>query len=619
MRTLFLVAALAACGSYPTSTPAQPGTLTLTVTSPAPGAELGGSGGGSAIAVTGTLATTSADYGTLGVWVDGSPAQLDDSGSFTASVPADIGIDHVLVEASDGGGDSATQQFDVLVAADYLAPAAGTTNFTVPDALALDLGQQFFDGQLLGTTLDRTTDPVVAHDLAASLELILWDADLASLLGGGLHVGSGSSALDIQITSVTPSGITVDAAIADGSGVDLDIELDGVELATTGSFTLAGQTLPVQGSLSADMHATVHLNLGVGSDGSIAVTVSDASATVGPLVPSFTGSDGAELDGFIQVGNNDFRTLVTSLIQLQLIPAFTNDLPPLLESLLGATGQLLDGVTFSLDAQLGSAVDVTLGGDVGQLEVAAGPAIGATPGHVTVHQDITIATASTPMHADSRGAARVASPAVAPPTDDASLHVRIADDFFNSLLHALWNGGLLDGSTMEGGLNVTVAAKLQPFVRPVPDEVACTVDGARCDLVLELGELELSLPDLMQSFTIHATAGARIEVSGTTISIVVEQVPDVIVWDTSTVPGGPLTPDAVKSIVTETVWPQLFGAIGDKLHVTLPIPDLASLGIDSLGPALANAQLTLAVHPQSAVTQGFVGLGADLELATPAP
>ena len=64
-------------------------------------------------------------------------------------------------------------------------------------------------------------------------------------------------------------------------------------------------------------------------------------------------------------------------------------------------------------------------------------------------------------------------------------------------------------------------------------------------------------------------------------------------WETSAVPGR-LTPTTRSTTSSSNVvWPQLFGAIGDKLHITLPIPDLAALGLDSLSPNLANAQLQL--------------------------
>jgi hypothetical protein len=621
MRALAVCLVLAGVGacSGKAAKPPAPGTLAVTITSPSPGDELLSSEAAT-ITVTGTVTTSDAAYGVLQAWVNGALTPLDASGSFTAQVTPAVGINHIEVDGEDGYGNVASQSLDVMWAPDYLPTVSGTTGFALSDAFDLYLGQQFFDGSTLGTSsLDLSTNPVVAHDLASSLELILWNIDLASLLSGGIQVGTGSSSLDISITSATPAEIIVNAPIVDtpAQAIDLSIELNGVFLGTSGTFTFGGSALPVAGGLSADMSATAALQLALQADGTIGVTVTNVTATVGPLTPSFTGSDASTLDGFITVGNNDFQTLVDGVIQQQLIPTFTNKLPPLLESLLDATNQLLSNVSFTLDAQLGTSVTVTLAGSIGGLDVVAGPAIGAAPGHITVHQGVAITTTGAPVHATSRGAARVSGAPMLPPTDAASLDLLLSQDFLNALLHSLWNTGLLDGTTTFSGITANVSEKLQPFVIPTPASSPCEIDNVRCDVLLQLGQLQVQLPDFNQSFAINATAGARVEVDGTTVSLVVQQTPAVTVWQTGA--PGRLTDSAVAELVTNVVWPQLFEAIGSKLHITLPIPDLSALGLDSLSPNLANAQLQLDVGESASVTPGYLGLGADLELQTPPP
>jgi hypothetical protein len=615
MRTLALCLLVGACGGLPT--PPEPGTVSLTITSPSPGDQLLATDQ-PMITVTGTLATTNPAYGSLHAWVNGAVADVDDSGAFTAQVAPVLGVNHIRVDGGDGFGAVVTQQLDVMWAPDYLPPASGTTSFDVPDSLDLYLGQLFFDGRRLGTTLDMASDPVVAHDLGSALELILWNIDLASLLDGGIHSSTGSSSLDISIPQATPAEITVDATIADDSAIDLSIDLDGVFLGTTGSFQFGNRTLQVAGGISADMHASARLAISVGQDGAIAVDVTDVTAVVGPLDPSFTGPDGNTLDGFIIVGNNDFRLLVENIIQQQLIPTFTDRIPPLLQSLLGATDNLLDNTMFTLDTKLGTPVTLMLNGHLTALDVVAGPAIGESPGHVTNRQSVSIQTTAAPIHPESRGAVRTSAQPLLPPTNTAALQVLLSHDFLNAMLHSLWDSGLLEGTASFSGLTANVSAKLQPVVVPIPDDVACSIDGVRCDLLVELGQIDVGLPDFEQTFAIHATAGARVVVDGATVSLKIQDTPDVLVWETTAVPGR-LSADAVREIVTKAVWPQLFGAIGDSLHITLPIPDLASLGLDQLSPNLANAQLQLDVRSHAAVSDGYLGLGADLELATPHP
>jgi hypothetical protein len=617
MRAVIFLSAVCACSGLPKQQ--EPGVVTVELTAPTGGTELV-AGDTPMITVTGTVATTNPKYGTLVAWVNGTAVTLDTTGAFSTQVTPALGINHIKVEASDGFGTIVSKELDVLWAPDYLPPTAGTAGFQVPDALDLYLGQRFFDGRMLGTTLDMSTDPVVAHDLAAALELILWNIDLASLINGGIHVGTGSSTLDINIPAATPAEIVVDTPVIQSpeSAIDLSMDLNGVYLATTGQFHYSNKTLTVAGGISADMHASAHMAIAVQADGSIAVTVSNVTAVVGPLTPQFTGPDANTLDGFITVGNNDFRTLVEGIIQQQLIPTFTNKIPPLLETLLGATGKLLNNVSFSLDSKLGTPVMLTLNGKVGALDVVQGPAIGLVPGHITVRQGVSITTdAATPVHSESHGAMRVSAMPMMP-VSTAGLDVLMSQDFFNAMLHSLWNSGLLDGSAALGGINATVTTKLQPVVIPTPDDSDCTVDGVRCDLIVQIGQLEVQLPDFMQSFTLDATAGARVVVNGTTVSLVISQTPDIHVWETSQVPGR-LSTQAVHDIVSNVVWPQLFGAIGANLHITLPIPDLSTLGLDQLSPNLANAKLSLDVRQQAGVSDGFLELGADLSLSTPHP
>jgi hypothetical protein len=615
MRRLTLIL-LAACGS---ETVTAPGEITLVVTSPTAGDEILGTEHPT-ITVTGSVATTNPDYGTLEAWVNGVRVDVAADGSFTTELVPQPGIAHLKIEGGDGLGPLVGQEFDVLWAPDYLPPIAGTTGFDVTSGIDLELGQRFFDARQFGTTLDLTTDPVVAHDLGSALELILHHIELATLLPDRLQFGSGNAALDVGITSATPAEILVDAKIIDVSakGVDLSIDLNGVFLAMNGTFVFGNRTLIVDGGIAADMHATARLTLAVGADGSIEVGVTDVTAVVGPLVPSFVGPDGDELDAFINIGNSDFRTVIEGLIQEQLIPTFTDKVPPLLETLLGAADSLLDNVAFELDAGLGAAVMLELDSGIGALDVVAGPPTGLQPGHVTVRENITIRTTAAPVHPTTRGAARLDADPLEPTLVTSALGLKIRQELLNTLLHSLWNSGLLEGNATFGGLSAGISAKLPPVIKPTPIESPCTIDGVRCDITLQLGQLEVALPDFEQTFGVSATAGARVKVDGSTVSLVIQMTPELHVWETSAVPGT-LSTDAVRDVIANLVWPMLFETIGDKLTISLPLPDLAELGLDQLAPGLANAQLVVQMKQQPDVSPGFLSLGADIELSTPPP
>ncbi|MBA2539060.1 MAG: hypothetical protein H0V17_05445 [Deltaproteobacteria bacterium] len=615
--TQLCMLALVACGG--TDASPEAGDITVTITSPSPGDELLESES-PAIRVTGSIATTSPAFGTLEAWVNGERVQLASDNTFSVEVAPDIGVNHIKVQGGDGITALVGQELDVMWAPAYLAPIAGTTGFDIPGGIRLQLGQRFFDARTFGTELDLSTNPVVARDLASALELILWHVDLASLLGGALQFGSGNASLSVTIPSATPGAIITDARVVDDpvKAIDLSIDLNGVFLEMDGTFAFGNRTLIIDGGITADLHASARLTLGLAEDGTIEVTVSQISAQVGPLVPAFTGDDGDELDAFITIGNSDFRRLIEGLIESELIPTFTDKVPPLLETLLGATDSLLDNLEFTLDPGLGVPVTLQLDGSIGALDVEAGPAIGTLPGHVSVIQDLTVRTTSEPVHASSRGAARLEAQPAAPNTLTAGVHLVMRQEFLNGLLHSLWNSGLLEGEAVFGGLTAKVSAKLAPVVRPTPPSSDCKIDGVRCDVILQLGQIEVGIADFEQSFGVNAQAGARIVVEGTKVSLKIQELPELIVWETST-EHGVLTPEVVRDLIATLVWPELFGAIGDNLSIELPLPDLAALGLDTLGPGLADAELLLEMRQRPDVTGGFLTLGADLELATPQP
>lgn len=610
------IVALGACTGLPSMESAV-GELSLEVTSPSAGAELDGTEG--MIEVKGTATSTSRSE-ILSVWINGTEAEVSE-GEFSVIVSAAPGVNHIAVEASDGYL-VATRELDVLYAAQYMPPVDDTASYEVPNALELRLGQLFFDVRRHGSELDLAADPVVATDLAAALELVLHHVDLEALLPDGLQFGSGDALLDVDIGTVVPNAIVVDARIINtpAQALELNIDLLGVTLPMNGDFTFQNNTMTVAGGITVDMHATATLTLGVDLDDTIAVDATAVSARVGPLVPAFTGPDGDELNALITIGESDFRIVVEGLISQQLIPTFTDSIPPLLETLLGAVGGILADTSFELDAQLGGEpVQVTLNSYVSGLDVVPGAAIGTDPGHVTVRQHVSIGAPGMPIHSDSRGAAQVVLP-VRPlaPATGVGLAMRL--DFLNSLTHALWNRGLLEGSAMASGLAATVSAKLPPVVRATPIMSSCRIDGEACDITLQIGQLEVGLTDFGQVFGVNATAGARVIVEGDKISLKLQEVPVLTVWEISNEGDQLLSPDAVRDIIERVVWPELFGALGENLSFALPaLPDLSTLGLDAYAPGLANAELELVVRPRPEVESGYVTIGADVRLVTPPP
>jgi hypothetical protein len=614
MRALGFAMIVAACGSTPPKQ-FEVGEIALAITSPAKGSEHVGTE--TSIEVTGTVSTTT-ESDILEVWINGVRADVSD-GQFNLDVPIEPGINHIAAEASDGFA-VATAELDILYAGEYFTPAAGTANFDIENAIELRLGQLFFDVRRFGSDLDINTDPIVATDLASALELILHHVQLEKLLPERLVFGEGSATLDVAIGEVVPQRIVVDARIVDApaNALELYIDLLGVNLPMNGEFRFNTRTMIVDGGITADLHATAVLTLAVAQDGTVEVEATDVSARLGPIVPGFVGADGDELNALVTLAESDFRAVVEGLITEQLIPTFTDRIPPLVETILNAIDEVFADTTFTLDSGLGSGpVTVQLDGQIGGLDIVPGPAIGSNPGHVTVRENLSIVADGTPIHAEAHGVPRL-EPAMASAAAARGVGLGIRVDFVNALLHALWNRGLLEGMAMPGGFNATVSAKLPPVVKATPAASSCRIDDLPCDITLQLGQLEVQLSDFGQTFGVNAAAGARIVVDGTAVSIVIQAVPTLTVWEIADDGQGRLSPEAVSDIIKNVVWPELAGPLGENLSFNLPaLPDLSTLGLDDIAPGLVDAELELVVDPRAKVETGYAGLGADVRLVTP--
>jgi hypothetical protein len=596
---------------------------TLVITSPTPGAELLEEEN-PVIVVSGTISDANPEA-VLGVSVNGAAVTIGSGGTFSTQLTPTFGINHIVVEGRDGFQAPVEKHMDVMWAPAYLPPDEGTTRFDLADALQLRLGQRLFDTYLLGSDLNLDADPVVARDLASIVELVLWHADLGALLGGSGPVLDDAN-ITLSITGFEIGDAVVDVEIIDTlshgvEGLDLYIDLYDVFIGTEGELRF-GETLQILGGIKADLFASARVTLGLNVDGSVQVTVTDVQANIGSLVGAFEnppegGTDGDELNALLSATEDTFRNLIEGMLNDQFLSTFTDALPALFEGLLGALGDLLSNVVLELDTGLGDPVTLMIDGHIAGLDIVHGPPSGSLvpPGHITVRLDVTVDTTAEPVHPDSRGAAQPDAMPEPPFSNVAGLQLAIRQDFINALLHSLWNAGLLDGDVTLGSVAATVSASLPPVVTAAPLNTTCRVDGVRCDVILQIGQLEVEA--FGQRFGIHASAGAVVWVTSEAVSLAIQETPNVIVWDAGE--PGLITPDLVRDLVITSVWPELFGAIGADLSIPLPLPNLAEIGLADIAPALADATLDLVMRQRLNVASGYLGIGVDIELEAPQP
>lgn len=583
----------------------------LTITSPEPGAELA-RGESSTIRVTGTLEDTNPEA-RLTVFINGERAELAEDGSFEIELEAAFGIQHIVVEASDGFHSPVIERFDVLFADAYLpSEAEDATRFTLSDALLLRLGQPFFDAMPLGSSLDPSISPRVARDLAGVLELVLEHLDLASLIGEGPLLGEGPMSLEIESVSVGES--VVDLNIVEDFGLRLHLDLYDVYLAASGAVSLdlgdSPISLIVEGGLKTDLFATFDLAIGLGAGDEIVVEVTSAGAMVGPLVGLFTGDDGELLNGLVALAGEGFGAFISDAIEASLIPMLSGTLPVILGELLGTISGLFDATRFELDTGFGAPVALRIDSRLGSLKNIEHE----VRGRVEAGVELVLEAEGAPVHTESRGLPQaIASPA-APISTLGSLQIAFRQDLINALLYSLWSVGLLEAELNFENIPLAISAKLPPVLRAAPLNTSCVIDGARCDALLQLGQLELSA--LGQRFALNLEAGIRLDMDEGALKIRLAEAPELIVWALGS-SAGLLSPSLVKTLVLTQVWGMLAGSLGDSLSVPLPLPSAAELGLGELAPALGNASLDLEMVGGLVIRGGYIGLATDLAFTAP--
>lgn len=584
---------------------------TLVITSPHPGAELVRSETPT-IRVAGMLEDTNPEA-RLSVFVNGQRAELASDGSFEVELEAEFGIQHILVEASDGFHTAVTQRFDVLIADAYLpSEAEDAARFMLSDALLLRLGQRFFDEMPYGRSLDLTNSPIVASDLAGILELVIQSLDIASLLGDGPLLGEGPMSLAIEGASVGES--IVDLNIVQDSGLQLHLDLYDVFLETRGEVLLelgeSPVSLTVEGGLQTDLFTVFDLAIGLDAGGELIVEVTSADAMVGSLVGHFTGEDGELLNGLIALAGEGFGAFVSDAIETTLVPMLSETLPEILGGLLGSISGIFDGMRFELDTGFGSPVALRLDSRLGTLENIEHE----LRGRVEAGIEITLEADGTPIHTESRGIPQAVEAPSAPLGSHGALQIAFRQDLINGLLYSLWNVGLLEAELNFEGIPLSVSGKLPPVVRAAPENTSCVIEGARCDAILQIGQLELNA--LGQTFALHVEAGVKLEMDGGELKIGLSEAPEVIVW-APVRSSGLLTPDLVKTLVVSQVWDSLAGSFGDSFSMPLPLPSAADLGLGELAPELGEAALSIEMVGGLGIAGGYLGLGADLSFIAP--
>ncbi|MCA9606413.1 MAG: hypothetical protein KC619_12490 [Myxococcales bacterium] len=569
------------------------GSPTLEVETPTPGQELDDAEG---IVVRGSVA----DLSMVNVYINGTPAVVDEMGRFEGTIGAQFGVNHVVVSATDGLTDTAEVEMDVVWAPEF-TPALGddgTPFLSLDDGLSLWLGQGFFDD---GVEIDTAARPATTHDLADVLALAIASLDVNSFIPDPVFDSPPSFTLRVTGASITEPHVEIDLT---DDGADLFIRLGRVSAQTSGVLMVDTTSLPLTGTVSGSAVAFAHLTIRKADETSpLEVELGDLVVGLESLEGEFVSNETAAV---FRLAEGLFRTTLETALVDALEGTLSESVPGILRDALGAIDTALSMRAIELMSEPFPPVRIEIDGRIRELRSTFRRDLVAT-----LRTEVGTTTPTT--HPESMGVPRLTTIRPLPFVNEGSLQLGVRLALLNGLLHSLWASGLLDvdASTIlpdsVSGLvsEARIVGRIQPLLRPPrADETDA--------LVLSVGQLELQLTFMGEpvTFGVSLDAGVDIDLTSNQIAVNVAETPRLRIW-TIVPPSNPrlLTPDTVEALLLD-FWPSLRDSVVGGLAFELPIPALGDLG--GIAPDLAGLTLTLDQDEALRYRRGVLVMGAQL-------
>lgn len=553
------------------------GSPVLEVSEPLPGAELGGDGA-TDIVVRGSVS----DMRMSRVFVNGMLADVDSLGVFEAHVPPRFGVNHLSIVASDGVVTESTAEMDVLWAESYLRARTswGAPGVSLPEGAVLDLGARFFDD---GTPLLDRTRPVATDDLADLATLVIGEIDAGALVPDPVV---DSPTFMLRVTDVRLQGLAVEIQ-TDDDAIDLFLRVSDLEVDTAGALDIEGTMLPLGGGIGAAVAAYVRVHV---ERDSLAVPIDVSLEELEVALERTEGHfDDDQVNAVFALASGLLRTTLEAQLQTALDDLLGAAIPDLLRGIFVGLDTALNGQTVALDTGVFPPITLLIDGQLASLTSRYGRGIEGV-----LRIDAGIEGEST--HPESRGVALAAEAVGDPFFRSARLQLGVRLALLNGLLHALWDGGLLEvdaTALLPASVSSIVSeailhGRMSPIIRPANP-------GEGHDLVLSVGQLELDA--VYTGDPVHygmtLEAGIDISVVDNRLTLTIAEEPFIRVWAMDRASERALSSDTLRMLLLTMLWPQLRSSLADGLSLELPIP--APDALTALAPSLAGLSLSLSM------------------------
>jgi hypothetical protein len=379
-------------------------------------------------------------------------------GTWTAQHGAKHGLNRLLAETSDQGGEKAkaTRGF-YFSGLYYPVDAAKPEAALVPAGLQVFLGKDFLD--------DGVHDPSKPDDLATLMEVVLAGLDVNSLLpAGGLSQGD----TEIKLSNLKFGKPKISLTPVDG-GLNMKIEIPDFKTDVAVKAKQKLGPIPITLKVSGELEMakiTVLAGLGIeviGGKANTKITKSDAQ--IDGLKIHVDGLAGL-FDFIFNLVLNGFKGQITDA----LVKALNDQIPPLLQGILQqfainqsiALPGLLPGQPATSIQLVSKLMDLTFSPKGGIVKIDAG--FSAAKG-----------TTHSVLGAIGRGGCMGTVEDAFAIDQSQRLQIAVHDDFINQALYAVWLAGALSQKGLDLGALAGDSAS-SPF----------PLDGATLDLDLFL-------------------------------------------------------------------------------------------------------------------------------------
>ena len=577
----------------------------IEITSPKPGAILGGSGP-SKITVEGRVTDS---HGNLAAFLNEKRLDLAEDGTFSKKIDPKFGINKIHVTANDGlNRYDRTSTLSVLWAPHYGTTKSqnGNLSFSYDDGVAIDLGQNFFDDGV-GPMPNQMGSKLVAKDFADILSVLASNIDLASQIPSPA-VESGETRLDISGVNLGKPVVTVDVT---DDGLDVFLHVDNLVLQTSGQAKLDQQTLNLTGTVSGRISAFAEMSVDKPSaNSSFKASVDNVDISLDQMTPAFADK---KANAIFDLADSVLRTKLESILVKAVENEVVATLPKMLTETLNSLEDSLSDQTFSFSSDLTGNRTIEFKGEIQKFETAYRQSMFSQLSN-------TIETPGSDIHPMAPGIPMLAPPTTKLPLFDASrIQIGVRLGLLNGMLTSLWKTAFLEldlSNSLPSGVGgavdkATVSGKLPPVIRPA-------TRNEPYDLVLAAGQIVLEAEALNQQDTygLNLRVGIDVSLKDNKLSLSIPDKPSVDSWVIETTGDSVLIPtNNLNKLIISEIWPLIQKSLKGGLQINLPVPSLSNLA--QISPTLKDMTLEFGLEHPIAVRRGFLMFDAALKGTLP--